>query len=228
MTDVVFLHAGVADERSSPGGAHCYRRSGVLDPVVELKQYLDVLGTDGVVLVGHSVGARIALDAALEHPDRVLGLFLIAPSVSGAPQTDALDPAVRSLVESIAQAEEKGDLGEVNRLEAHLWLDGPLSPEGRVAGRARALFLEMNGAALELPEPVPDVRREPAWDRLDLLEVPVHIVVGDLDVPHVIDRARVLAQRVDGASMEVMAGVAHMPVLEQPTHIAQSVAQFKP
>lgn len=33
-----------------------------------------------------------------------------------------------------------------------------------------------------------------------------------------------LARRVDGASLEVMAGVAHMPVLEQPA----SIAQFKP
>lgn len=129
---------------------------------------------------------------------------------------------------SITEAEENGDLGEVNRLEAHYWLDGPLSPEGRVAGRARDLFLAMNGAALELPEPVEDISREPAWDRLDLLKVPVHVVVGDLDDPHMIDRARMLARRVDGASLEVMAGVAHMPVLEQPACIAQSIAKFEP
>ena len=34
-------------------------------------------------------------------------------------------------------ADTAGDLDEVNRLEAWLWLDGPAGPEGRVSGPVR-------------------------------------------------------------------------------------------
>ena len=36
-------------------------------------------------------------------------------------------------------------------IKAHLWLDGPLQPEGRVTGEARRLFLDMNAIVLWLP-----------------------------------------------------------------------------
>ena len=46
------------------------------------------------------------------------------------------------------QAFAEGDLDEVNRLEAWLWLDGPGSAEGRVGGHARELALAMNAEVL--------------------------------------------------------------------------------
>ena len=51
------------------------------------------------------------------------------------------------------EAEKAEDLGEVNRLEAWLWLDGASSPEGRVGGADRELFVEMNGIALAADDP---------------------------------------------------------------------------
>jgi len=42
--------------------------------------WLDALGLDRVVLVGHSMGGQIALTMALDHPDRVQALVLSAPA----------------------------------------------------------------------------------------------------------------------------------------------------
>lgn len=52
------------------------------------------------------------------------------------------------MIERIEVAENAADLDTVNRLEAHLWIDGPATQEGRVGGAARPLFLDMNNRAL--------------------------------------------------------------------------------
>lgn len=226
MAEVVFLHAGVADERSWPGPGLAYRRTGAVDPVEELFAALDAHDLVRPTLVGHSIGARTAIDAALEHPGRVEGLFLIAPSVSGAPVPESLPTEVRLLEEAIGEAEAVADLDEVNRLEAHLWLDGPMSSEGRVGGDGRALFLDMNGAALRAPEPMPERDREPAWPRLHELDIRTHVLVGELDVPHIIDRAYALADKIPGGTVELMSGVAHLPTLERPADVLASLERF--
>ncbi|HXH59679.1 alpha/beta hydrolase [Iamia sp.] len=226
MAEVVFLHAGVADERSWPGPGLAYRRTGAVDPVEELFATLDAHDIERPTLVGNSIGARTAIDAALERPERIDGLFLIAPSVSGAPVPESLPTEVRLLEAAIGEAEAVADLDEVNRLEAHLWLDGPMSSEGRVGGDGRALFLDMNGAALRAPEPMPERDREPAWPRVHELDIRAHVLVGALDLPHVIDRAVAFADRVPRGTVELMCGVAHVPTLERPADVLASLEQF--
>ena len=49
---------------------------------------LDAVGVDRAWLVGSSAGGRVAVDAALAYPERVAGLVLLAPAISGEP-TDA-------------------------------------------------------------------------------------------------------------------------------------------
>ena len=162
---VALLHAGVADRRvwrdvapelhalgadvlaldrrgfgETPAGEGAFRH---VDDLLEM--------LDGPTwLVGNSMGGALALDAALVAPEQVAGLVLIAPAVSGAPEgsLESLDPDTARIIQAIMAADEAGDLDAVNRHEAHLWLDGPSSPEGRVGGDARELALDMNAIAL--------------------------------------------------------------------------------
>ncbi|MCY1019237.1 alpha/beta hydrolase [Pyxidicoccus sp. MSG2] len=158
----------------------------------------------------------MALDFTLAHPERVRGLVLIAPAVSGAVAPAAPAPAVARLYASIEEAEARGEVERVNALEAHLWLDGPQGPEGRVGGAARALFLEMNGVALRAPSPGAAQEPPPALPRLGELRVPTRVVCGDLDVPHLKERCALLAHSIPGADLRMMPGCAHLPNLEQP------------
>jgi pimeloyl-ACP methyl ester carboxylesterase len=154
--------------------------------VDDLLAVMDALDVPDAVLVGNSQRGRVAVEAALGHSDRVTALVLVSPAVSGAPWAEAdLRPGELDLEERAQAAADSGDLESASTLEAHLWLDGPLQPEGRVTGEPRELFLEMNGRALTAPEvgePRWDVG---AWSRLAELRPPVTIVVGDLDeAPH--------------------------------------------
>lgn len=106
--------------------------------VDDLAAVMNACGVDRSVLVGNSQGGRIAIDFALANPDRVDALLLLGSAISGAPPQEPIEDSARQLVAAIDRAEGEGDLDEVNRLEAHLWLDGPIRRKAAsVVPRAR-------------------------------------------------------------------------------------------
>jgi pimeloyl-ACP methyl ester carboxylesterase len=238
---VVLLHEGVADRRSwhelagylAPECtlvAYDRRGYGQTPPsakpfshVDDLLAVLDQVADSPAWLVGASAGGGLALDTALTAPETVVGLVLLGSAVSGAPDPE-LDAATQQLDTLIGQAIASRDLEEVNRLETHIWLDGPAEPEGRVTGSARSLALDMNAIIVRngVPEDVGDSDVD-AWNRLEEVQVPVTVACGGLDVPFLIDQNREMAERLPHARYQVLPGMAHQPYLEQPETVAQLV-----
>lgn len=232
--DVLLLHAGVTDQRSwrhlvdrlAPSarcisfdargyGRTTYEPEDGWSPVADAVAVLDDLHVERAVVVGASMGGRTAIDLALAHPGRVAGLVLIGAAVRGAPAPEGdLDEPVRRLDEQLEAAYGAGDLGEVNRLEAQVWLDGPLQPEGRVGGEARELFLDMNAVALAADDPGPQHEPDDAWPRLGDVRAATLVLVGEHDLRHVRASARHLAESIPGAGLRELDGVAHLPHLE--------------
>ena len=243
---VVLLHAGVADRRAwrdvAPAlherGADVltYDRRGFGETPAPTGPHRDVddllsLLDDGepVWLVGNSMGGAVALDTALEAPDRVAGLVLIAPAVSGEPEPpiEALDRDTARLIHLIQAADEAGDIDEINRHEVHLWLDGPSQPEGRVGGEARKLALDMNEVALRsgTPEGAGASGLE-TWSRLEEIRAPATFVYGTLDLPDTAVTCRELERRLgDARALIELPGVAHLPSLEVPDRVTEIVAE---
>lgn len=240
---VVFLHAGVCDRRmwraqlDGVGANHkaiAYDRRGFGETRAEQEDHSavsDLLAVidavaDGApaILVGCSQGGLIALDTALRHPSHVRALVLIAPSVSGAPAA-IHPPAIEALMARLQEAQEAGDLDRVNAIKAHLWLDGPLQPEGRVAGQVRRLFLDMNAIALRSPS---GSNRDvaPAFHRLGEISAPSLVIQGDLDFPHIQERSRHMATALPNGSFQGLAGAAHLPSLERPAEVTGLLAAF--
>ena len=240
---VALLHAGVADRRvwrdvapelhalgadvltldrrgfgETPAGEGDFRH---VDDLLEM--------LDGPTwLVGNSMGGALALDAALVAPEQVAGLVLIAPAVSGAPEgsLESLDPDTARIIQAIMAADAAGDLDAVNRHEAHLWLDGPSSPEGRVGGDARELALDMNAIALRsgAPEDAGSSGVD-AWSRLEEIRVPATIAWGELDEPDAAVVGHELERRLrDARPAVVLPGVAHLPSLERPDLVIDLIA----
>ncbi len=231
---LLMLHAGVADGRMYDAaftaaaqqrpvlridrrgfGRTTVQRAEPHAWVADVVAVLDALNLPRVDVLGCSQGGRIAIDLALAHPHRVGALVLVAPAVTGAP-VPALTGSTLARVTAIEAADAAGDLSEVNRLEAWLWLDGPDSAEGRVGGEARALFLAMNGIALRAASPGPVIDAPPAWPRLEAIEAPVCLIWGALDLPHLRARCESMAQRLPQVEACCMPGVAHLPSLEAP------------
>lgn len=241
---VVLLHAGVCDRRCwsevaeaiVPGAAVvAYDRRGHGDTVPstgafrhvdDLFAVVDEVAGGPVWLVGSSAGGMVALDAALEAPERVAGLVLLAPAVSGAPEP-AWDPATLSLGDRIDAALAAGDLDEANRLEAWVWLDGPREPEGRVRGGGRSLLLEMNRTIIanEVEELHDGASGLDTWSRLEDIRAPATVACGDLDVPFLVARAAEIARRLPLGRHVAVPGRGHLPYLEDPIETAALIAE---
>lgn len=240
---VIFLHAGVADSRmfssqvaalSDRYSVASFDRRGFGRTVTANEPFSHVndlfslarsMDAESKVLVGCSQGARVALDYTLQFPDSVNALVLISATYSGADPAH-LDEGESELVNQIDTAEQSGDLDEVNRLEAHLWLDGPRCEEGRVSGSVRELFLDMNGGALRAPNFTQ--RREPpsAATRLSEIRCPVLLVEGDQDVSFIRARHDRLETSIGDCRRMVVAGAAHLLSLEKPEAFNTLLADF--
>lgn len=232
---VVFLHAGVADRRIWAGqmqavaeaGYHVisYDRRGFgesesedvpFSHAVDLEAVLDRLGVNAAVLVGNSLGGGIALEFALEHPDRVVALVLIGSALGGF-EGEEYPEEIAELEFLLERALQRGDIEQANQIEAHMWLDGPLEEDGRVEGEPRGLFLDMNRRRRHRrPLSQEETADVPVIEHLDAIKVPTLLLVGEYDYPDVIEAHEVLAEEIEEAFAITLEETAHLPSLERP------------
>jgi len=240
---VVFLHAGVCDRRmwqsqmaevaDEGWEAIAYDRRGygettaddiAFNHVDDLVAVLAARDIHAAVFVGCSMGGGLAVDFALRYPGRVLGLVLIATSVTGAPSE------ITQLEQQLEMAEEdafeRGDLDMLNKVQAHEWLDGPRAANGRVGGAARELFLDMNAIALSKPGLTLEERRPDAYSRMDGINMPTLLMVGDQDFNYLIERHEHLSEEMPNAFAVVLENVAHIPSIERPDLVNPLLLQF--
>ncbi|HZA81484.1 MAG TPA: acetoin dehydrogenase dihydrolipoyllysine-residue acetyltransferase subunit [Actinomycetes bacterium] len=181
-----------------------------------LEGFLDAVGTGRAHLVGHSLGGAVALGYALDHPDRVASLTLVAavglgPEINGA-YLDGFVAAER-------RRELKGvlellfaDPGLVNRqlvddVLRYKRLDGVDQALGTVAA---AMFPAGRQAAM-------------LTDRLDRLSVPLLVIWGEQD--RVLPAAHAGALAGHGR-VQVLAGVGHSPHMEAANEVNRLVGGF--
>ena len=240
---VVFLHAGVCDKRmwlsqmeaAAEAGWHAiaYDRRGYgetesadepFSHLDDLEALLDAFDIHAAVLVGCSMGGGLALDFALKHPGRTIGLVLVGTSVTGAPWSATEEERAIEMAEE--DAWERGDLDGLNRVQAHEWLDGPRSQSGRVGGAVRQLFLDMNGKALAKPQLTQEEAPPDAWRRVGEVNAPTLLMVGDEDFSALIDRHEHLSETMPNAFAVVLEGAAHIPSIEQPELVNSLLIEF--
>ena len=240
---LVLLHAGVADSRmwepqvaafakefevvrpDMRGFGHSELPPGAWSPVEDLLALVDELQLKPIDLVGCSIGGRIAVDFALEHPERVSRLVLVGPGVSGS----TLGERYPEVFEEVNAAEQAKDMVALNEAEMRLWLDGPRRPAGYVKDRRlRELFLDMNGRTMANDWDAAPMRAidPPAIGRLHEINAPTLVVVGDQDVPSILDTVDLLVKSMPHVRRAEIHDAAHLPNLEHPDEFNRLVLEF--
>ncbi len=62
-----------------------------------------------------------------------------------------------------------------------------------------------------------------AWSRLAEVRTPTMVACGELDVPFLVSRSREMVDRLPDSQHRALAGMAHLPQLEQPGVVARLV-----
>jgi 3-oxoadipate enol-lactonase len=175
---------------------------------------MDALGIEHAVLLGCSQGGKIALNVALAHPERVTTLLLVAPAIGGY----VYDGPPHPLEEALEAAENDGNLELVSEIEVQVWVDAGRAPE-ELDPVMRQLVWEMNLIPLQVEPRLweQEITLEPpAMERLEAIQHPTLLIIGDLDIPSSIERVEILEKRIAGAQKVVMPGTAHLPNMEMP------------
>lgn len=90
---------------------------------------MDAAGIERAAIVGCSIGGEITIDFALQHPERVSALVLVAPGLGGFKGTPEDDAWWGERQVPIEAAIEAGDLERAEDLRLEIW--GPPRDQGR-------------------------------------------------------------------------------------------------
>jgi 3-oxoadipate enol-lactonase len=226
MTErVVFVHAGVADSRMWERQADLLRRRGyeVVAPDLpgfgdepiptEPFSYVDLTaGFLPAALVGSSFGGRVALEAALAHPDAVHKLVLAAPAL----RDHDWSREIQAYWEDEDALVERGDFDAATELTLTLFARPDVHETLRPMQR-RAYELQ---AVAETPPTWPDARP------LSELGAPTLVLVGEDDLPDFHEIATRIAREAPNARLEIVAGAKHVPSLEAPEAFDRLLLDF--
>ena len=189
----------------------------------DIAALLDHLGEESAHLVGFSRAGSIALDFALEFPERVRSLVVGAGGISGYQSPEGLPEEAFELPDQLEQTRDWAGLAE---WEAAFWADGPGQPAGRSgAVRDRVHDWVLENYLAEKVEGTPIVLDPPAAGRLGELKAPLLVLLGTLDEPGTSEAMRHLAGAVPGARLEVFE-TAHIINLEQPERFNALLAEW--
>ncbi|HEV8573578.1 MAG TPA: alpha/beta fold hydrolase [Dehalococcoidia bacterium] len=239
---LVLVHAGIADCRMWDGQMPLFSQSHRVvrydvrgfgrssDPAGDFAHHEDLfdllkhLSVARATIIGVSMGGTLTIDFALAHPDLVSALVLVATGPNG---YDRWGAEIKQGWAEETAALEARDIEGAIEINLRMWVDGPArSPaevDPAVGARVREMLAhnlprEGEGEAQDL-EPL-------AVGRLDEIDVLALVIVGDKDQPDIIASSGLLAERIQGARLEVIRDTAHVPNMERPEEFNRVVLQF--
>jgi pimeloyl-ACP methyl ester carboxylesterase len=174
-------------------------------------ELMDDLGLYKAILVGHSMGGGIVLNFALDFPDRVLGLGLIA--------TNARLRVAQAILDGLAH--ERTSMKAIETIVD--WSFGPQVEEPLKKLAAR-LLAETRPAVLRN-----DLLACNSFDviqRLPEINKPALIVCGTEDRMTPLRFSEIMAGQLQGAALQTIDNAGHLVMQEQPRRVANLLTVF--
>ena len=179
---------------------------------------LDAAGLARAALVGHSMGALTALDAAAHIPARIshLGLIGVAPAMPVHPDLLAAARQNLALASELVTSWGFGPAGHLGRNPSPgLWMMGGAY---RLLEHAPAGVLGNDLAACAMYQGAPDAAGKVAC--------PTLLLLGADDRMTPAKQGRELAASIRGAEARVLPGIGHMVMTEAPDETIDALAEL--
>jgi pimeloyl-ACP methyl ester carboxylesterase/tetratricopeptide (TPR) repeat protein len=182
----------------------------------DVAAFLDVMGLESVVVVGHSMGSAIAQRFAVDYPARTRALVLV-----GALAPQAGNEAVREFWKEVATLSDPIDPAFARAFQQST-IAQPVPQE---------FFDTVVGESMKVPAYVWKAALEPLMTldflgRLPEIAVPALLIWGDRDAFFPRAEQDTLLTAIGGSRLIVYAGTGHSPQWEQPERFAADIVAF--
>ena len=181
---------------------------------------LDDAGIGRAHVVGHSMGALVALELALAHPSRVASVVAMNAVFCRSPeQRAAIDARVAALDRSDAVPDWTGTIAR--------WFGDPVPPAlAPAAAHTRALLERIDPAGYAHTYRLFAGSDAAHRERLVGLSVPALFLTGEHDPNSTPAMSEAMARLAPDARLEVMPGERHMMALTDPDGVTARLRRF--
>ena len=182
-------------------------------------------GTPGdLVLVGHSMGGRVALEAYRQAPQRIRGLVLLDTGYQGRPNDDIGERERVERMELVELARRSG-----MRLMVQQWVRRMVHPDRlddqslmepilrMIERKAPAIFEAQQRALLARPD---------AMQLLAHIACPTLVLCGREDAWSPPSRHEDMARRIPTSDLVIVERCGHMSPMEQPQVVAAALTEW--
>jgi 3-oxoadipate enol-lactonase len=181
---------------------------------------LDALKIDHAILVGNSIGGMIAMQFALDNPNRVKGLFILSSGTGlGAGMPKEVSEGFKTNYETTFGALLDGTISAKTRRER---------PE--IVEVMKSHFLvESNFPRHVFDSSFADPEGVFNWnitDRLSSIKAPTVVYAGSEDQATPVAANQLLADKIPGAKLNVISDVGHFFQLEKPLEFNAALKEF--
>jgi pimeloyl-ACP methyl ester carboxylesterase len=179
---------------------------GTEEMAADLLNVVDAAGLDKPIVVGMSMGGTVALQYALDYPERLCQLVLFGAfasakgSDSEGLRPEALEFVRENSVRTVATTRMTAAIGQHGDKRLRDWLIEMISQNSTHVYRTQA---EATFAF--------DVR-----NRLHEISVPTVVMNGELDRTATVQMARHLSDHIPGAQLHILEGLGHFGNLAEP------------
>lgn len=176
---------------------------------------IDALGLRRYILVGHSMGGKVAQLLASRRPGGLTGLVLVGSSM---PTPLALPAQMREMMLTAYSTREAVEMSIDQVLTAK-----PLDS----ADREQVIADSLRGAPQAKEAWPVSTSQEDISDTVSAIAVPTLVIACELDRVDSVEATKSeLLPRIPGAVLHVVPGTGHLSPLESPTDLVRLIDQF--